>query len=260
MKSTLLLTGLSISLVLSPVQITVGELQNSGALYARDSETSTKLGRLGIPPNRESGGGRGTLSEQPVIALVPGSPLSEATPSESYLVQTVSESLTVWIYMPQAYQSASSVELVLLDETGATPLQITETKLSDTNQDQATIIRFPIDYPLEQGNIYRWQFIVTMDPDTPRENHTVGGLIETIAPTTEMARQLESAQSQPMQIDEIYTQHKIWHDALTLSGEYLMQDPNNEELQATWSNLLASVGLVELANVPIIDCCHLGVN
>lgn len=187
-----------------------------------------------------------------MIALVPGSPLSATTPSQSYLVRTASEPLAVWVYIPQEYQSAPGAELVLLDETGAIPLQISPVNLVSTSE--ATIIRLPIDYPLEPDQVYRWQFTVTVNPDDINGNHTVGGLIETVAPTGDLARQIE--QAQPANLDQIYTQHDIWHDALTRLGESRMADPHNETLKASWTNLLASVGLGELADVPLGTCCQ----
>ena len=212
-----------------------------------------------------SGGGDVLCLEDLVIALVPGSPIADcqaidatgATDSLSYPAQTVTQSPTIWLFIPdnEQFRSASSAELVLIDdETGSFLWQgLIESSQIPPNE---SIIRIPIDHTLEPGRIYRWSFTITVDLDNFGQNPTVEGLIEYVPPTADLAQQIERLPSQPEQIDAIYTQHGIWHDALTLAGEQLSQDPENAGLQATWSDLLTSIGLGDLAEVPIVDCCN----
>ncbi|MEL6381737.1 MAG: DUF928 domain-containing protein [Cyanobacteria bacterium J06626_18] len=254
----LLVSGFWIVCALYPLQAALGELSESEIGRSKDAEDIFSAD--GNPPDRASGGGRGTCVEQ-LIAIVPGSPLADCNAvdaglesySKSYLAQTVSQSPTIWIFVPEEFRSAPSAELVLLDEdenllwrSSPEPFQI--------SQDRG-IIHLQIAYPLESERTYRWLFTITLDPDDFNRNPTVGGLIEHTPATGDLLELIESIQARPDQIDAIYTQHGIWHDALTLSGEQLSLDPNNEAFRNAWSTLLASVGLSELADVPIANCC-----
>ncbi|MEO0986676.1 MAG: DUF928 domain-containing protein [Cyanobacteria bacterium J06639_14] len=240
-----------------------------GILQAQNAENPNPFSDLGRPPNRTHGGDRSSNGdlclEELVIALVPGSPVancqatdnSRATDSESDLAQTVTESPAVWIFIPdnETFRSAPSAELVLLDDETGNLLWQGLIESFHMLQNQG-IIRIPIDHTLEPGRIYRWSFTITVDPDIFEQNPTVEGLIEYVPPTDDLVEKIDSLPSQPEQIDVIYTQYGIWHDALTLVGEQLSQDSENVVLQTTWSDLLTSIGLGELANVPIIDCCN----
>ena len=257
-KSIFLAAGLLIHGGLYTSSIAFGKVPSFNVLNIKDAENL--FGSDGNPPDRTSGGGRGACLEQ-LIALVPGSPLADCNAvdadlesySKSYLAQTVNESPTFWIFVPEGFRSAPAAELVLLDENEnllwsntIEPFQI--------SQDQG-IIRLPLTYSLEEGQNYRWLFTITLNPDNFDQNPTVGGVIEYVIPTGDLTQQMEQVASQPEQVDEIYTQHGIWHDALTLSAEQLSLDPSNEIFRAEWLTLLTSVGLSELADAPIMNCC-----
>lgn len=267
MKRILLLVGLSIGLALFQSQGIFAKLQDSNALYAQDA--GDVLDGTGRPPDRTHGGDRSPSTDgevrcltQLVVALVPGSPIEDCnaenavTDSESYLAQTVTASPTIWLFIPdnETFRSAPSAQFVLLDEEEGLPLWVGFIEPSQITQNQA-IIRIPVAYALEPGRRYRWSFTVTVDPDVFEQNPTVEGLIEYVVPTGDLAEKIEKIRTRSEQIDTIYTQNDIWHDALTLAGEQLSQAPENSALRATWSNLLASVGLSALADAPIINCC-----
>ena len=271
MRNTLLFIGLSLNLAFPLSQVIAGELQNLGTLQSQNTENQNPFDDLGRPPNRthggdrSSGGGDVLCLEDLVIALVPGSPIADCqaadsdstTISESYLAQTATESPMIWIFIPdnETFRSASSAEFVLQDNETGIHLEPSLIEPFQMAQNQG-IIRIPIAHTLEPGRIYRWIFTITVDLDSFEQNPSVEGLIKYVPPTADLAQQIERLPSQPEQIDAIYTQHGIWHDALTLAGEQLSQDPENAGLQATWSDLLTSIGLGELAEVPIVDCCN----
>lgn len=51
----------------------------------------------------------------------------------------------------------------------------------------------------------------------------------------------------------LYAANGIWFEALNTAGELRRRNPND----TSWAALLQAVGLNNLANEPIVECCNL---
>lgn len=206
------------------------------------------------PRHRTSGGSRGPCSNQ-LIALVPGSETVEShegictTRSISWLTLTIADSPTFWFYIPQSSNSETPAEFALLDQNHQ-PIFTEQITLPATSG----IISLPLTQPLEMNQSYQWVFSILANPRNPSQNPKVEGLVKRVEPGARLSNQLQQATSQQEKI-AIYANHGIWHDALTALAEQHFITLDSPTLMNDWSDFLKSVGLGEIAHVPLLDCC-----
>jgi hypothetical protein len=207
----------------------------------------------GRPPNRTSGGSRGTCSQQ-VVALIPGEgtvqilPDNCATSSQSLLTLTVSATPTFWFYVSTKATPDLFAEFVLYE--GDRFVYKQRIPLSGT----PGTISFRPDRPLDTNKRYRWFFSVSTNPQRPSQNPVVAGYVRRIVPDVTLSRQLKAVDSKRGRI-AIYARNGIWHEAITELGALHRANPKDSSWQADWSSLLNSVGLEAIAEIPLVDCC-----
>ena len=218
---------------------------------ATEQESFDDVGR---PPKRTSGGSRGLCSDQ-LIAIVPGSrEIVEATgncsnDSNSFLALTLAESPTFWFYVPEQSTPELTVEFVLLDHNQEAVV-VESIPLSGT----PGIVRVPLTEALETEQLYRWQFSVVVNPQSPSGNPTVEGLVKRITPNSTLSSELQAATS-PRDRIAIYASNGIWHDAMTALAQLRCQKPEDSRLERDWQDFLGSVGLRAIAFKPLVNCC-----
>ncbi|NEQ82478.1 MAG: DUF928 domain-containing protein [Moorea sp. SIO2I5] len=209
---------------------------------------------VGRPPKRTSGGSRGLCSDQ-LIAIVPGSSeIVEATgncsnDSKSFLALTLAESPSFWFYVPEQSTAELTVEFVLLNQKQESVL-VKSIPLSGT----PGIVRVRLNQPLETDQVYRWQFSVVVNGQSPSANPMVEGLVKRITPDSTLSSKLKAATS-PRERIAVYASHGIWHDAMTALAELRYQKPDDLRLERDWEDFLGSVGLRAIAFKPLVDCC-----
>jgi hypothetical protein len=207
----------------------------------------------GRPPNRISGGSRGSCYRQ-IVALVPSpkdvalAPGECPTQLDSSLALTISPKPTFWFYVPAKDNKLLFGEFILYK--GDRSVYREKVSLSGT----PGIISFQPNEPLENNTEYRWSFAVVLNPQNPSQNPTVSGQIKRIFPDANLNKLIKAASSQRERI-AIYASNGIWHEALTTLGDLYRNNPQNNNLTADWSSLLSSVGLGAYATVPLSKCC-----
>jgi hypothetical protein len=107
---------------------------------------------------------------------------------------------------------------------------------------------------LQIGQQYHWYASLVCSSVDQSGNAIAEGLIERIEPDSALVNVL--AQADPLDRAALYGQAGIWQDTLFTLAELRRAQPNNVELQATWHDLLASVGLGAIADAPLLDCCQ----
>jgi hypothetical protein len=218
----------------------------------------------GKPANRRAGASR-TLCEvatengriAPLTALVPE--------SENRILTTTRTHPTFWFDIPYDDSEVNQMTLALFrwhPETQATGAKVYQTRLQPA-ADFPGIISVNLDYDLEPEKIYHWKLAVRYcSPDSLRPSTAlVEGTIEAIPPSAELQAELAAL---PTRADReraiVYARHSIWFEAITLLGNLRRDAPTDLRLQGDWNRLLESVGLEDVADVPILNCCQPGTN
>lgn len=221
------------------------------------STTPADFAGTSRPPSRISGGSRGPCLNQ-LIAIVPGTNAITleadcSAKSNSLLALTLDEFPTFWVYVPRPRENSvvgaqAAAELVILNERQQ-PIQ-TERIMLPT---ESGIISVKLSQSLPANQPYRWIFSVRVNPHSPSQNPRVEGLIQRIQPNVMLRNQFAEATSEQDRI-ALYAEHNLWHDWLTALAT-IEASSNSDAADLAWSNLLDSVGLGAIADVPILGCC-----
>ena len=184
----------------------------------------------GSPENpQKPGGTRGGAcqqTDQPFTALVP------KNANESL---TTAEYPVFWFYIPHASEDIHSIEFSLhnLDETETVylaPIQLTKTP---------GVIGIPLppspNSSLKLNQTYRWKLMVNCTAQAKADEViALEGLVTRIQPSPNLVG-------------------AIWYDELTNRAEGFRLEPQNPELKKAWTELLKSVGLEKVAQVPLVS-------
>ncbi|MDY6940587.1 MAG: DUF928 domain-containing protein [Cyanobacteriota bacterium] len=198
---------------------------------------------LGTPGRREGGGTRGDcpagVARNALTALVP----------ETTAGATILDRPEFLFYLP-ASSGVLEVEFVLLDDLDNAVYTKTLTAPS-----QAGIVTIDLKEDsapaLEVGQSYHWYFSAICNPNDRSADIHVEGWIERVdAEQTEVKTDATTSASEKV---TIYTEASIWYDAIAVLAEQRRSYPNDANLEAQWQQMLASVGLDEIADIPLIE-------
>jgi len=226
---------------------------NLEPLVFNSSNQTTGFENTGRPANQTSTGSRAPNScVGRLIALIPGDrPLTtspdDCSNPESLLALTVNDVPTFWFYLPpELAVSATAAEFVLLGEDQR---PIYREQMAPSSE--AGVIGIRPAHSLVANQVYRWVFQLEVTGE-PGLDPAVEGFVKYIQPDATLSQQLAAA-TLPQERIRVYANHGIWHDAFTeLATLRLAQD---SATQSDWANLLDSVGLGAIANLPLLNCC-----
>lgn len=205
---------------------------------------------VGLPGRRVGGGTRDSCYSSPNVlqALTPKSNLGKTTkPNPSFFV-----------YLPP--NNAQEANFALED---ASANEVYTTSVSLTNRSgivQVTLPEISNSSILEEGKNYKWSFqlICGQSNGTIAYGDFVEGWIVRQAPDTVLEEQLASMSLRDRA--ERYASLGIWYDsleALAQARNNPSSNPTDSNLEREWKSLLTSVGLVSIAEEPLIPCCQL---
>ncbi|MGH1394391.1 MAG: DUF928 domain-containing protein [Trichormus sp.] len=222
------------------------------------------------PPNRGATGSRSgaasrgcTANSQTVTALVPtyqttlNSGEQTIVPITQVWGLTNAEHPQLLFFVPYNVSSIKNIEFVLQEQTSNKNQTLYRTNL--TIPESPGIIKVnlpPTVTSLQMGTMYHWFFKVRLqcDQQQPLKLDYTEGWIQRINQNPTLNAQLK--QAQPQQKVTLYAANGVWYDAIRNLAELRLKDPQNQNLFTQWKTLLHSVGLGEIANQPIIDCCQ----
>jgi hypothetical protein len=200
--------------------------------------------RWGRPTTRTPGGTRDRCA-QTLIALVPSPEMMAVSlgkcleESVSDRALTLTETPTLWFYIPQLTARERQAELVLLQDHREVDRQrVTLPAVSG-------ILGVQLQQPLTANRLYGWSFSILQQPHSPSQNPTVEGLIRYVASRPADTRVLPA----PDQLRQ-YAEAGIWHDTLTALVQQRCQNPASQN----WNSFLGSAGLDAIATAPILNC------
>ena len=209
------------------------------------SQQGDGFGSEGRPNNRVSGGSRDeTLDFFRLIAMVPGRMVRTA-PST-----TIQETPTLTFALEQSLAPITSAYLVLCDDSD-TPISTETVTLPDTSG----IFQLNIPALPESETWYYWR-LETAQPETCSTASTefgVQGQIQRVVANEPVQEALDSA-SETEQLP-IYLDEELWLDGLALATQLHQAQPEDQEIEVTWKEVLRALSLQVVESKSVLDCC-----
>lgn len=216
-----------------------------------EKQKSPDFSGEGRPGKRKGGGSRGGCpfinsnlpdnQKLPLTAIIP----------ITHSGKTIAKHPTFLFYVPYSLQEAQSGEFLLREEVGRNGNNsiVKEIyRVSFTLPKTPGIVSFTLPTtkaPIEVNKWYRWEFKLNCAPPSPA-NDSVAGWVNRIEMTPELERQLKTAQGQEY---DVYTNNRLWYDAIAQLAEEQHKNPSNPNLNDAWKKLLAAKGVnLEIVN------------
>ncbi|MGK7954934.1 MAG: DUF928 domain-containing protein [Crocosphaera sp.] len=198
-------------------------------------------GNRGAPKKSAGGGTRGDDqtcfsnedNEPPLVALMP---------NRENKAKTATDTPTFYGYIPTT--TATQGEFVLVDEDNK---EVYYTAFSLPTTPGIMTLEIPETVNLQPGN-YTWSLMVICDSRYRNRDKYVEGSLEYIAPKQDLENQIKDKPS--LEKAEVYANESLWFETLDTVAKIKEENPQE------WEQLLTSVGLEILAEVPMIDCCQ----
>ncbi|WGV25575.1 DUF928 domain-containing protein [Halotia branconii] len=171
-----------------------------------------------------------------LIALLP----------QSFYGTTVSERPTILVYLPAS--NADEAVFSLKDEAGNTHYQ---TNIPVAGKTGAIAVKLPADAPaLAIGKNYQWFLALKVDGTLSPSTPYVDGWIQRIQPTAELATAIQQKDS--LKQAAAFGENGVWYDCVATLAALHTAQPNNATIVKQWEELLSSVGLKDIATVPLV--------
>jgi Domain of Unknown Function (DUF928) len=201
-------------------------------------------------PQRSSGGasrvGRYALNntENPIASQGPAALV--AMLPQSYNGTTIAAHPTIMVYVPES--TAKTAVFSLKDDAGN---MVYQQQLDVSGKAGLVAIALPSNAPaLNLNQNYQWYMALQVDgalnPTTPY----VDGWIQRVAASPE----LTTAMQQPdgLKQAEVLGANGVWYDCVAKLASLRASQPDRPELDKHWAELLESVGLQDVSQVPLI--------
>lgn len=186
------------------------------------------------PRTSESGGVRGD-ENPPLTALLPTTQTG----------RTISARPTFFVYVPPT--TSDRAFFSIQDEEGN---DVYQTTLAISGEGGTISIALPEDAPeLEIGKNYLWMF-APIQPDgiLRPDNPSAIGWVKRVEPTFDADR---IGTLPPIERATEYAKAGIWYDTLDILVSAQLEQPQHSTLASEWQDLLAQVGLEQVATQPI---------
>jgi hypothetical protein len=195
---------------------------------------ASRVGRydLNAPDNAPTSNGPAAL-----VAMLP----------QSYSGTTVAAHPTIMVYLPDS--TANTAVFSLKDESGT---MVYQQQLAVSGKAGLVMIALPANAPaLTLNQNYQWYMALQVDGELNPSTPYVDGWIQRIAPSTALAAALQ----QPDQLKraELLGNNGIWYDCVAELAALRASQPNQPELAKQWTELLESVGLQDVSQVPLVS-------
>jgi hypothetical protein len=221
---------------------------------------------VGQPPSTAGAGTRSDFCREdnkegkmPLTGLMPiRNKLNQETRVATNQTLTVAANPTFFVYVPE--NTAKFAEFWLFDDQDnkvyETRLELPTVLSSDVSSSSVSTpgivkLSLPANVSLETGKNYRWEFKLNCIDEfgDASNNLLVDGWIQRTELSSDLKTKIE--QATPLEQAKLYAKARIWSEALMLAAQLRSSHP------AEWEELLKSVGLNEIAQVPLLECCTL---
>ena len=216
----------------------------SPAIAERKGKTRTA--DFGLPTHRRDGGSRGfrdscvaDAENQNLMAIIP----------EKTVGISASTSPELFFYIPKL-ENKSTLEFVLRNESDDL---IYEAFLT-TEGDGIVSVEIPADVSsqmLEADQNYHWYLSMICDRLQRSRDIVVEGWMR--QETMDVATKEQLTTASLIEKAEVYQEQGLWFDALSALTEQTDSIAEKTIMRQKWSEMLASVGLADLAAEPIVE-------
>jgi hypothetical protein len=165
---------------------------------------------------------------------------------QNYSGTTIAARPTIMVYVPES--TAQTAVFSLKDATGN---MVYQQQLSVSGQAGLVAIALPANAPaLTVGQDYQWYMALQVDGELNPSTPYVDGWIQRI----EASPTIAAAMAQPDQLKqaEVLGANGVWYDCAAKLAELQARQPDRAELKQHWAELLESVGLQEVSQVPLV--------
>ncbi len=192
-------------------------------------------------PKKSAGGGTRSDDETCLTNEDNEPPLVALMPNRENKAKTASDTPIFYGYIPTT--TASEGEFVLVDEDEN---EVYYKQFSLPSTPGIIKLEIPKTVALKPGN-YTWSLMIICDSRYRNRDKYVEGSLEYVVLTEELENQLKDKHS--LEKAQVYANENLWFETLDIVVK--MKEENSQE----WQELLTSVGLEMLAEVPMINCC-----
>ena len=250
MKSNLsgfksLLTFCSLTILITPHwQSKAIAQENSNSAYTTPSKVTFNPPAGDKPKTSLAGASRsiGQCINQAENSNLPLAPLLPVSAQGL----TVASHPTVLAYLPQT--SAKQVLFSWRDENNNDHYQ---TILPIDNQGGVIGLTLPEDAPpLEVGKNYQWALAIMCDGRLQPDSPMIQGQIRRVALEATLSDRLKNANL--LESAAIYGEAGIWYETVATLAKLKTAQPGDQNLASNWQDLLTSVGLEKISQVPNI--------
>ncbi len=187
--------------------------------------------KRGAPSARVGGGTRGIDGQN--ISLYVLSPSDTGRTSNPQPV----------LYWYLSHKAETRFEFALIDDQQIQP--ILEKQLTQGTQAGIGSLQLSdYDITLKPGVQYRWSLALVTDPKQRSKDTLASGMIEYVAPSSELQQQLSKADSQ--QRVHLLAENGFWYDSFAELSQ-LIDSKQSEQFRGQRAALLEQVGLTEVA-------------
>lgn len=213
---------------------------------AQRRQENTQSANFGLPTHRRDGGSRG--SQDSCVASANNQNLMALIPERTVGV-SASTSPKLFFYVPEL-KNQSILEFVLRNEADKL---VYEAFLS-TEGDGIMSVEIPSDLKansLEADQNYHWYLSMICDGQQRSRDIVVEGWMRQEA--IDVATQEKLTTASLIEKVEVYRSQGFWYDALSTLAENPDSVAKENIVSQKWSEMLASVGLADLASEPLLE-------
>jgi Domain of Unknown Function (DUF928) len=171
---------------------------------------------------------------------------------------TTKENPSLWFYIPYSKAIISHIDFNLRDQDNSNNKTVYRTSILPARQGGIIGFSVPKNVPLTIDCLYQWELKLTMKTPTNfkiglqknAETIAVTGWIQRVGLTSLLSNEIK--QSDRTKQADLYAVNGYWYDALATLAELRREQPQDLDIQKDWENILESIDLEELADLPFI--------
>ena len=205
---------------------------NNVTIAQRMRRLRFRLPTRGIPGARIGGATR--AGSKKVTAIIP----------QEKLALTASNSPTIFVYLPK--HQADDALLTISNEQGET---VYTSSFVPPQESGLLRIKLPESVTLENEQTYKWE--VRLDPQS--SNPMTGLKFKTVGWMEKVAVDNNDQNQESWEQLNTLAEAGVWYETLDTLADMKLENPNDETIQAEWSQLLESVGLEDFTETQIIS-------
>jgi hypothetical protein len=173
-------------------------------------------------------------------------PFTPLLPMDSKALTTESHP-TLMVYQPK-----TSATKALLSVKDATENYDYQAIMPISDRSGIISLTIPNDAPaLEVNHEYQWSLVLMCDNQLRPDSPVVQGDVMRVAANSYLTDKL--AQSDLLESAALYGKEGIWYDTLASLAKLKSTSPKDQDIAASWENLLSSVGLEEVARAEFVE-------